>query len=143
MKNNIKSKIDENEKLFDSWGKVKKNIDKKERNNFHIRPKEVWYVNMGKNIGYESNGKSGNFERPVLVLNRIGTMFFIISMTTKGKDNKFYYKLDNNYFGKDSFLTFSQFKTIDHKRFIKKIGKINNNDFIEIKKEFKNIIFKL
>jgi len=138
MENN---KIEENEKLFDSWWSVKKGIDKKERNNFHIRPKEVWYVNMWKNIWFESNWKSHNFKRPVLVLKVIWAMFFVVSMTTKWKDNKFYYKLNDKYFNKNSYLTLSQIKSIDKKRFIEKIWKIDLEDFLNIKKELKNTIF--
>jgi len=48
-------------------------------------------------------------------------MFFVISMTTQGKNNSFYYKIDNKYFNKDSYLTLSQIKSIDKKRFIEKI----------------------
>ena len=51
------------------------------------------------------------------------------------------FKKRNNYFNKNSFLTFSQFRTIDKKRFIEKIWKINKEDFLDIKKELKNIIF--
>ena len=118
-----------------------KNIDKKQRNNFHIRLKEVWYVNLWKNIWFESNWKSENFKRPVLVLKIIWSMFFVISMTTQGKNNSFYYKIDNKYFNKDSYLTLSQIKSIDKKRFIEKIWKIDLEDFLDIKKELKNIIF--
>jgi mRNA-degrading endonuclease toxin of MazEF toxin-antitoxin module len=96
---------------------------------------------MWKNIWFESNWKWHNFKRPVLILKRIWTMFLIVSMTTKWiwKENKFYYKLNNKYFNKISFITLSQFKTIDKKRFIDKIWKINEEDFLEIKNKIKKL----
>jgi hypothetical protein len=42
-------------------------------------------------------------------------------MTTKGKQNGFYRKIDAKYFQKDSFLVISQVKSIDTKRCIEKI----------------------
>jgi len=62
---------------------------------------------MWQNIWFESNWKWDNFKRPVLILKRIWTMFLIVSMTTKWiwKENKFYYKLWNKYFNKNSFIT--------------------------------------
>ncbi|MDQ7008773.1 MAG: type II toxin-antitoxin system PemK/MazF family toxin [Candidatus Gracilibacteria bacterium] len=69
-------------------------------------------------------------------------MFFCFSMTTKGKDNNlFYIKLSNDYFNKNSYIIKSQLKSLDKKRFIKKIGILGNKDFYEIKKELKNFIF--
>ena len=133
--------IKESEKLFNNWNLIKQNIDFKKRNNFYIRPREVWYINIWKNIWFESNWKSFNFKRPVLVIKNIWTMIFVLSMTTKWKDNKFYYKLNHKYFNKNSYITMSQFKTVDSKRFIEKIWKINKEDFLDIKKELKNIIF--
>ncbi|MDD2908025.1 MAG: type II toxin-antitoxin system PemK/MazF family toxin [Candidatus Gracilibacteria bacterium] len=124
--------------IFDKWNDLKKEIDLKNKN-IYPKHREIWYISLGKNIGFESNGKGEEFKRPVLVINRIGTIYLIVSMTTKGKDSEFYYKLDESYFNKISFITLSQFKTIDKKRFIKKIGKINEVDFLEIKKRIKHL----
>jgi hypothetical protein len=77
-----------------------------------------------------------------LVIKKIWNMFFCISMTTKWKDNnKFYYKINDSYFNKSSYLVLSQIRSFDKKRFIEKIWKLSNKDFYEIKKELKNIIF--
>lgn len=127
--------------LFDEWNGLKKEIDEKVLENFHIRPREIWYIHMWKNIWFESNGKSQTFKRPVLVLKIIWTMLFVVSMTTKGKNNKFYYKIPYDYFQKDSYVTLSQIKTIDRKRFIEKVWKISVEDFLKVKKELKEVLF--
>ncbi len=127
----------ENE-IFDLWNDLKKYIDSKGKN-VYPKHREVWYISLWKNIWFESNWKWEEFKRPVLVLNRIWAVYLIVSMTTKWKDSEFYYKLDERYFNKISFVTLSQFKTIDKKRFIKKIWKINEIDFIEIKRRIKHL----
>ena len=121
---------------FDKWNEEKKKI---ECNNRIVYPKhrEVWYISIWKNIWFESNWKWSEFKRPVLVLKRIWTMFLVVSMTTKWKDNKYYYKLNDKYFNLDSFVTLSQFKTTDKRRFIKQIWKIDEGDFKQIKKKIK------
>ena len=39
-------------------------------NGFYVQPREIWYVKLGINIGFEQNGKR-EFQRPVLVIERI------------------------------------------------------------------------
>ncbi len=133
-----KTSLRENRELFDKWNKLKKEINCKSKN-FYPKSREVWYISVWKNIWFESSWKWKDFKRPILVIKRIGSMFLIVTMTTKWKENKFYYKLGNNYFNKDSYITLSQFKTVDTKRFMDKIWKINKDDFIVIKNKIKKL----
>ncbi len=127
-----------NDEKFDIWNNVKKEKHFSNKQ-YYPKSKEVWYISMWINIWSESNWKWDEFKRPVLVLKRIWSMFLVVSMTTKWNEDNFHYKLKNNYFNKDSFLTLSQFKTIDNKRFIRKIWKIDSEDYEEIKKRIKNL----
>ncbi len=128
---------EENE-LFDNWNTFKKELNKSEKY-FYPKHRQIWYISIWKNIWFESNWKWEDFKRPVLILKRIWTMFLVVSMTTKWKNNHFYYSLDEKYFNKASFITLSQFKTVDKKRFIEKIWKINESDFVEIKNRIKKL----
>jgi len=127
--------------IFDKWNNLKKEIHFWNEENNYPKSGEVWYINNWINIWFESNWKWEDFKRPVLVLKKIGSLFFVITMTTKWKDNIFFYKLDDNYFWKDSYLTLSQIKSIDKKRFIEKIWKLTNKDLYKIKKELQNFLF--
>ncbi len=129
------------ENKFEKWCKIKQTLEKNRKNNFHIRSREIWYINIWKNLWFESNWKWENFKRPVLVIKRIWSLFLIASMTTKWKDNNYYYKLDNKYFNKKSFITLSQIRVIDQKRFFQKIWTIDSKEFIQIKKEVKQLLF--
>jgi mRNA-degrading endonuclease toxin of MazEF toxin-antitoxin module len=81
----------------------------------------------------EENGKE-DFRRPVLVINRIGGLFFVVPLSTKEKDNKFYYRLTSVDFKKPSLVMLSQARVIDKKRFMNKIGEISDEEFQKIKK---------
>ncbi|MDD2870635.1 MAG: type II toxin-antitoxin system PemK/MazF family toxin [Candidatus Gracilibacteria bacterium] len=130
----------ENEK-YNKWNKLKQEINSIELKEFYIKERQVWYIHNGVNVGYESNGKGVDFKRPVLVLKKVGALFFIATMTTKGKNSKFFYKLEDETFGKDSYVTLSQVKIIDKRRFFEHIGIVNVNDFVKIKNELQNILF--
>jgi len=127
--------------FFDKWNELKKKIDKKSDKNIFPKPWEIWYINIWINIWNESLGKWNLFKRPVLIISKLWNMFFCSSMTTKWKDSNFYFKLDENYFDKKSYIAKSQLKSVDKKRFIIKIWKLKNKDFYEIKKEIQKFIF--
>jgi hypothetical protein len=130
------------EKKFDKWNKLKKEIDIKSNLWFTPRVWEMWYINIWINIWNESLWKWEEFKRAMLVIKKLWNMFFCFSMTTQWKDNNiFYIKLSNNYFNKNSYIIKSQLKSIDRKRFIKRIWILWNKDFYGIKKELKNFIF--
>ena len=123
---------------FNQWNEKKKKISIHEKI-VYPKHREIWYVSIWKNIWFESNWKWVDFKRPVLILKRIWTMFLVVSMTTKWKNNGFYYKIDDRYFNKSSFITLSQFKTIDKKRFIEKIWRIKEEEFDIIKNKIKKL----
>jgi len=127
---------------YNSWNKLKQNINFEKKVKKYPKPWEIWNIYNGLNIWYESIWKWEDFERPVLIIKKIGSMFLCITMTTKWKDdNKFYFRINNSYFNKKSYLTLSQWKCIDNKRFIKKISRLSKSDLFEIIKRLKHIWF--
>ena len=105
-----------------------------------VNPREVWYIHQWINIWYEENGKWGDFKRPVLVIKKVWNLFFVASMTTRGKENKFYHTLDEKTFQKTSRVILSQVRIIDKKRFIERIGTISLDDFLQIKKKLTELL---
>jgi len=126
------------EKDFDKWNELKKEIHIKKQK-FYVKQREIWSVNMWKNIWFEEDWKWDNFERPVLVLKKIWIMYFCLSMTTKWKNNDFYYKLKD--VRKISFMILSQPKLFDIKRFHYKIETLNKLQFEIIQKKLKKLWF--
>jgi mRNA interferase MazF len=55
------------EKDFDGWNGRKKTLNGAEGTAlFHER--EVWWCALGVNIGFEQDGRGGDFERPAIIL---------------------------------------------------------------------------
>ena len=38
----------------------------------YFKEREIWWVNLGVNVGFEQDGKGDNFERPILILKKFG-----------------------------------------------------------------------
>ena len=71
----------------------------------HVKPREIWWCNLGKNIGYEMNGKGDNFRRPVLIFKKVSSNHsIIVPLTTQEHFSKFFYKIKIN--KKENYLLF-------------------------------------
>jgi len=54
------------------------------------REGEIWWVRLGKNIGYETYGKSREFTRPVIILKKYNQYSFLaLPLTTAPKPNPY------------------------------------------------------
>ena len=130
---------------FDEWNEEKKKISCTEKENFYVNEREIWYIKLWLNIWSESNGKK-DFRRPVLVLKKVGSMFFVAPMTTKWKDSKFYHTILNaTYISSHhepdiSRIQLSQVRMIDKRRFVHLLGDVSIADFTEINAKIKSLI---
>jgi len=123
---------------YKEWALLKQQINKK-KNISKINEREICFVSIGQNIGYEQNGKNEEFERPVLVLKKFGIYTFIrIPLTRQGKLNKFYFNFLLN--EKQSFAILSQIRLFDTKRIKRKMGYMTKDDFIKLKQKCKYLI---
>ena len=127
-------------KSFDEWNKIKKEIDvnKAGRNIPVFHESEIWWSNLGLNIGSEEDGKGLHFERPVFVLKKFNSeMFLGIPMTSKYKENKFHFKINDN---DNSTLLLSQIKLMSSKRLLRFVSKVSRGKLEVIKIKLKEII---
>jgi mRNA interferase MazF len=115
-------------KNFDEWNNIKKQIESKEPNVFPKKG-EVWWVFIGKNIGFEQDGKDENFLRPVLVTKKFNNkMFWVIPLSSKQKSLDFYLNFID-YHNNNVSLILSQLKLLSVKRFQRKIYTLNKDIF--------------
>ncbi|MDQ7045257.1 MAG: type II toxin-antitoxin system PemK/MazF family toxin [Sulfurimonas sp.] len=127
---------------FNDWNEIKKLTDSDEivRN---FKEREIFYLKMGKNIGFEQNGKGKNFVRPVIILKKFNrNMFFGVPLSTQEKEGNFYFSFE---FTKNekiyrNIALLSQMKLYSSNRLLNKIGMISKSDFIEIKQKLKSLI---
>ena len=129
-------------KEFDEWNNLKKSLHSNGKENF-FKERDIFYMNMGKNIGFEQDGKGENFVRPVVIIKGFNkNMFFGIPLSTKIKEGKFYYKFQ--FQKKDELVEnialLSQMRLFSTKRLLNKIGVISKEDFESLKNEFKSLI---
>jgi len=132
-------------KKFDEWNEVKKDTQKKNFI-FSVKPREIYWVKIGQNIGSEEYGKGELFSRPVIVVRQLTSDLFIgIPTTTADKENNDYFHninyIDIKKNNINSTAMIYQFKTFSKKRVTSKIGKLSVDEFEKIKVKMVDLLF--
>lgn len=123
---------------FDNWNYQKKEINKKSGKVF-FKERDIFFVSLGQNIGYEENGKGENFYRPVVVLRKFNSDVFIcVPLTSSQKEGDFYFNFLVNTRKNNAIL--SQLKLVDSKRLVKKIGMMSKSDFAVMKRKIGKLL---
>jgi len=128
--------------IFDKWNNKKQIICNKDKT-IYIKERDILYINMGKNIGYEQDGKGEEFLRPIVVYKKFNNNIFLgIPLTSTNKDSRFYFnfefksKTDGQ---RKSSAILSQIRLYDIKRVKFRLGIISNMDFENLHKNFMKI----
>jgi mRNA interferase MazF len=126
-------------KIFADWTKLKIRIYASEKE-IYFKEGQVWWVNLGKNIGVEADGKNINFERPVIVLRRFNRHSFLgIPLSSKVKVGDYYLQL-KDIKGKSSVVNLSQVRILSSKRLIRDIEEVSDSDLKLIKEAIKKYL---
>ena len=127
-------------KDFSRWHKLVPFLESKPLDkSMYFAEGQIWWCALGLNIDIEIDGKDDDYERPVFILRVFGkSNLLVIPITTQGTDHLFRFKL--SIFGKDSFLVFSQLRTVSAKRMMRKILTVSPEKFNEIRIKLKEII---
>jgi len=126
-------------KEFDKWNEVKKdtNFNSSARS---FETKDIFYIRIGRNVGYEQNGKGEEFIRPVLIYKKFTKeMFLGIPLSTSIREGSFFYNftfIEN----KPSSAILVQSRLFSSKRLLNKIGKIDTDNFDKLKKKYLKLI---
>ena len=109
-------------KDYSKWHSLKCKVHEHE-NKVYCKSRDVWWVCLGHNVGFEQDGKGENFERPVVVLKVFNTHLFLgIPLTSKDKNGKYYFPLEYN--NMKSLAVLSQARVFSNKRLLNKVGVI-------------------
>ena len=138
-------------KDFDQWNGVKKGIQGSDER-ILFQDRDVWWCKIGVNVGYEIDGKSELFIRPVLVVKKITANTFIgIPLTRKRKDvlvgkklTHLYYILKEDIPGKGgemhcSVLDLSQVRLFDARRLVSKEYRMYDITFNKVKTHLRDL----
>ncbi len=128
----------EYKKDFDSWN-VQKKITNSAENKKTFHEREVWFIKIGENVGFEQNGKGEEFLRPVIVYKKFSKNVFLgIPLTKANKEGRFYLSFD--FKGQKSNAILSQIRLFDSKRLKYKIGKMSVGDYSGVKRKLIELI---
>ena len=118
-------------KDFDGWIEKKKQTDAKKARAPYFKERDIWWVSVGVNVGFEEDGKNGNFVRPVLVVKKFNQELFLgLPMSTKLKKNKYYLPVSMQ--GKEVSVLISQLRVFSSKRIWNKLGELDTADFAKV-----------
>lgn len=120
-------------KDFDSWNNQKKVLDNlQNKKTFHER--EIWFIKIGENVGFEQNGKGAEFLRPVIIFKKFSKNVFLgIPLTKTIKNSKFYASFE--FKGLTSSAILSQVRLFDSKRLSYSIGRVSRGDYDGVKQK--------
>lgn len=126
------------QKDFEGWNK-KKLVTHEHKERPLFREADVWFAQLGENIGYEQDGRGEDFLRPTVVVKKFNSsVLWVIPLTKTQKTGKYYFSFSfmNNVV---SVAILSQLRLIDAKRLQYRIGSMNDGDFGELTKKLKEI----
>lgn len=127
------------EKDFNNWNNLKIKLDKVTQRILPFRQNEIWWCDIGLNIGHEENGKNKNFNRPVLIIKKFNHhLFWGIPLTTKIKNDKYYHRIQ--FKDKEQCLMLSQLRVWDSRRLEDKIGELNEKEAGTIRRVLSRLI---
>ncbi len=124
---------------FIAWIRIKIKIHLSDRA-VYFRGGEIWWVNLGANVGHEEEGKNDNFKRPILVLKKFNEhLLWAVPLTTKiKKGHPYYYQYE--FGGAQYAAILPQLRILSSKRLIRRIGMFLPKDYGKIREEIEKLI---
>jgi len=125
-------------KDFDKWNTRKKEIDEDKPNFYHER--EIRWCSLGVNIGFEQDGTSEAYKRPVLIIKGFSRhVCLVVPLTTSTKKNPYHLSV-GIVEDIEAFAILSQIRLIDTKRLHVRLAILDKSKFQEIKKAIKDLL---
>ena len=126
------------EKDFDAWNTKKKDLEIREKD-FLFHTGEIWWCSVGLNLATESCGKGGDYQRPVLVLNKLSKTNFIgIPLSTQEKTGTWF--LDISVHGEKRYALLYQIRMFSTKRFQRRLATLDDVDFNRVKEKLEQLL---
>ena len=128
---------------FDNWNEVKKSTESNQRT-VGIKPRELFWVKLGQNVGSEEYGKGENFARPVVIIRKLTHDLFLgVPTTTNLKHDDYFHSFEYNDKSK-GFIEISamilQVKVFSTKRLMNRIEIVDKENFKKIQEKVRGLI---
>jgi len=125
-------------KNFDSWNVKKKELNEKKPNFYRAR--DIRWCSLGVNIGFEQDGTSESYRRPVLIIKGFSlNVCLIVPLTTSTKNNPYHISV-GTIEEREAFAILSQIKLIDTKRLHDRLAILDTEKFETIRKAIRDLI---
>ncbi|GEM_PF-570550 len=125
-------------KDFNRWNELKKHTDEEESRLYTVR--EIWWCQLGLNIGSELNGKGTNFLRPAIILRGFGSDACLVApLTTSVREHPLRLAV-GIIDGSPARVNLSQLRVVDTRRLVEKIGFLEQDIFTTIRKAAKDLL---
>lgn len=129
-------------KRFLEWIGLKEKLDSKISTAPFVSEGEVWWASLGENVGYEINGKSKDFTRPILIFRKLSNGFyFVIPLTTKIHTGTWY--VNYKQAGVDITACLHQARSIDYRRLHRRLGELDQLNFLQVQNGFQKLYLKI
>jgi len=123
---------------FDNWNKIKQKVNHKEQI-LKFRERDIFFMSVGQNIGYETYGKGEEYLRPVLVVRKFNNRTFIgVPLSSKLKKGKYFFDIE--FKNKKNIALLSQFRTFDIKRAKYFVAELSEPSFSHLKESLSRMI---
>lgn len=106
--------------------------------------REVWWASLGENIGFELDGKSFDYSRPIVILKAFGrnNLFYVpLTTTTCERKKSYFFDVGEVISGKQSKASLSHTSSMDARRLLTRIGLLEQNLFDNLQEAIKVYIF--
>ncbi len=122
-------------KKFLEWIGLKERLHVKICKAPYVNEGEIWWASVGENVGFEINGKSKLFSRPVIILRKLAHGFyFVIPTTTQKRVGDWYVSFMQS--GWTGTACLHQARSIDYRRLWSKLGELDEEDLRRVKESF-------
>lgn len=107
--------------------------------NFY-RTRDIRWCSLGINVGFEQDGTSEAYRRPVLIIRGFSVhVCLVVPLTTSKKKNPYHISvgiIDD----REAFVILSQIRLIDTKRLHDRLAILDQEKFEEIRKAIRDLI---
>ena len=125
---------------FDEWNSLKKKIEQREPIKFNER--DILFISMGQNIGYEQYGKSEEFLRPVVVLKKYNKNLFLgIPLSSKIKEGYFFHQI--HFKERTNTALLLQSRTFDSRRIKYRLATLSHKQFDKLREKYCEVVTPL
>ncbi len=126
-------------KDFAQWDTVKQKIHEQGTEKFY-HAREIWWCSLGVNVGSEQDGGGDEYRRPVLILKALGPDTCLVLPLTQSTHVHEYRIPIGVIDGKEATVLLSQMRTVDTKRFVRKIEFLSKDVFERIRKAARDML---